>query len=161
MMDIVSGEEDNSTGTVHTPPVDHDKKHTLPVEVTKLDLVADDENEALSQENQDNITVVKSGNNAYRINVAEGKTLNSFVSTNPAQGKAEWIGLVVNTGQETILGLNFNGAALSQTDVEEAESVGVGAGSFVFWVKYENLPMSFVLTDDKDVYDDTTTIIKK
>ncbi len=63
--------------------------------------------------------------------------LNSFASTNPAQGTAKWVGLDLNTGVDDITKLTWNGSVLTVDDVAEAASVGLGAGHIVFWVKVD------------------------
>lgn len=71
--------------------------------------------------------------------------LKTFASTNLAQGSGKWIGLAIDTGESDITNVTYNGNALTQDDVDEAASVGVGAGSFVLWVKAEALPKTIVL----------------
>ena len=68
-------------------------------------------------------------------------TLNTFASTNAAQGSGKWIGLDLDTGLDTIVGVTWGeNYALTQDDVDEAASVGLGAGHIVFWTKAEDLP---------------------
>ena len=59
--------------------------------------------------------------------------MKTFASTNEAQGSAKWIGLDIATDLETIVGATWNGSELTQADVDEAASVGLGAGHIVFW----------------------------
>ncbi len=67
--------------------------------------------------------------------------MNSFASTNPAQGSGKWIGLDLNTGLDTIVGSTWGDSyELTQEDVDEAASVGLGAGHIIFWTKAEDLP---------------------
>ena len=61
--------------------------------------------------------------------------MNSFASTNASQGSGKWVGLDINTGLPTIVGATWNGSELTQADVDEAASVGLGAGHIVFWIK--------------------------
>ncbi|MBO7079821.1 MAG: hypothetical protein J6W64_08455 [Bacilli bacterium] len=61
--------------------------------------------------------------------------MNEFASTNPSQGTHKWIGVDINTGLDTIVGATWNGYALTQDDVDEAASVGLGAGHIIFWTK--------------------------
>ena len=63
--------------------------------------------------------------------------MNEFASTNPAQGSAKWIGLDLDTGLDTIVGATWNGYTLTEDDVAEAASVGLGAGHIIFWAKAE------------------------
>ena len=67
--------------------------------------------------------------------------MNSFASTNPAQGSGKWIGLDLNTGRDTIVGSTWGDSyELTQEDADEAASVGLGAGHIIFWTKAEDLP---------------------
>ena len=81
------------------------------------------------------MTVSQNGNNI----VIKGSldSLNTFASTNPAQGEAKWIGLDLGTNVDDITKLTWNGGALTADDVAEAASVGLGAGHIVFWAKAE------------------------
>ncbi len=63
------------------------------------------------------------------------EALNSFASTNPSQGTAKWIGLDLGTNLDSITELKWNGTQLTEDDVAEAASVGLGAGHIVFWTK--------------------------
>ena len=93
----------------------------------------------MSQANQDAVTVTQNGNT---ITITGSlAALNSFASTNSAQGSGKWIGLDLNTGLSTIVGVTWGDSAeLTQDDVDEAASVGLGAGHIVFWTKAEDLP---------------------
>ena len=93
----------------------------------------------MSQANQDAVTVTQNGNT---ITITGSlAALNSFASTNPAQGSGKWIGLDLNTGLNTIVGATWGDSyELTQDDVDEAASVGLGAGHIVFWTKAEDLP---------------------
>ena len=113
--------------------------------VAKLATVAADINQVESQANQDAITVNNLGNDNYTIEITNGATLNAFESTDPAQGVGEWIGLVIDTGEDSIIGVKFNGYALSAADAAEATSVGVPAGSFVWWIDANALPKTATL----------------
>ena len=113
---------------------------------SKIVTVAPDINQEKSQENQDKLTVTTSGSIISVVVDGGIADLNEFESTNPAQGSGKWIGLVVDTGENDITKVTYNGTALTQADVQEAASVGVGAGSFVLWLKAEStFPKTFVL----------------
>jgi len=116
------------------------------VGVTKLTTVADDANYDDSTANQDAVSVSKSGNAV----TVTGKLdiMKAFTSTTPDQGTHKWVGLVVDTGLSSIVGVSYNGEALTSADVAEAASVGVPAGKFVLWVKADELvsaPKTFTL----------------
>ena len=107
----------------------------------------------MSQANQDDVTVTQDGNTitvSGRVN-----ELNSFASTDPNQGTAKW------TGESDITKVTYNGSALTQADVEDAASVGQGAGKFILWIKAEvvaETPKTFTLgTQGKE--DTTITVI--
>lgn len=101
-------------------------------------------NAALSQANQDMVTITQEGNNIY-IKVNDGETLNSYESTDPTQGEGQWVALAIETGEDDITKVTYNGTPLTAADVADAESMGLPAGSFVLWVKAENLPKVFTL----------------
>ena len=104
----------------------------------KLAVAPNDVNVEASQANQDAIDIVQKDNNI--IVLGNLSALNSFASTNPAQGEAKWIGIDIGTNISDITNLTWNGYALEQADIDEAASVGLGAGHIIFWAKAENLP---------------------
>jgi hypothetical protein len=63
-----------------------------------------------------------------------------FDSNNPAQGIHKWIGLSIGTGLASIIDVIYNGTyALATADVNEATNVGCPAGSFVLWIKCDEV----------------------
>lgn len=110
--------------------------------------------------NQDITNIVQEGNE-ITLSEQDGKQWGEYVSSNPAQGTHEWVGLVIDTGEKDITKVTFNGSALTQADVDEAASVGAGAGKFVLWVKAddtESYPRTITLgTEGKE---DTKFIVK-
>jgi hypothetical protein len=59
------------------------------------------------------------------------------------------VGLIVDTGEASIIGVSYNGTPLSDGDVADANSVGAPAGSFVLWIKSVEAaitPKTFTLT---------------
>lgn len=90
------------------------------------------------------VTITQVDNDIY-IEVEDGKTLNSYTSTDPAQGAGQWVAIFVETGEDDITKVTYNGTYLTAADVADAESMGAPAGSFVLWVKAENLPKTFIL----------------
>ena len=50
--------------------------------------------------------------------------------------------------------MTWNGSELTQDDVDEAASVGLGAGHIIFWAKADQLPRTIVL--GAQGYEDTT-----
>lgn len=64
----------------------------------------------------------------------------AFDSNNPEQGIHKWIGLSIGTGQTSIIDVIYNGTyAFKQVDVDEATTVGCPAGSFVLWIKCDEV----------------------
>lgn len=90
------------------------------------------------------ITVTQEGTNIY-IEVDDGEILNSFESTEPGYGEGQWIALAIETGDTDITKVTYNGEYLTGKDVADAQSMGLPAGSFVLWVKAEELPKIFTL----------------
>lgn len=57
--------------------------------------------------------------------------------------------MVIDTGEDDITKLKYNGYDLTQADVAEAASVGQGAGKFILWIKAEvvaETPKTFTLS---------------
>ena len=64
----------------------------------------------------------------------------AFDSNNPEQGIHKWIGLSIGTGLSSITDVIYNSTyALAQVDVDEATAVGCPAGSFVLWLKCDEV----------------------
>lgn len=112
--------------------------------MSKLVTAPNDVNKELSQANQDMISVIK-GSDTEWVVVGSLEELKSFDSTNPAQGNGKWIGIDIDTGLDTIVGATWNGYTLTQEDVNEAASVGLGAGHIIFWAKAEALPRTITI----------------
>ena len=87
--------------------------------------------------------------------------LKEFASTNSAQGSGKWIGLDLNTGLDTIIGATWGDSyTLTQEDVDEAASVGLGAGHIIFWTKADvikDIPKTIVIA--KESYDSVTLTV--
>lgn len=90
------------------------------------------------------VTITQEGTNIY-IEVDDGETLNSYESTDPTQGEGQWVALAIETGEDDITKVTYNGEYLTAKDVADANSMGLPAGSFVLWVKAEALPKTFTL----------------
>lgn len=86
--------------------------------------------------NQSKLSLTQIGN---QIMVYATEELRTFASTNPSQGEAQWIGFDIDTGLETIEGAMWGPYEMTEDDVAEAASVGLGAGHIVFWGKAEDL----------------------
>jgi hypothetical protein len=86
----------------------------------------------------------------------------AFDSNNPEQGVHKWIGLSIGTGLNSIIDVIYNGSySLTSADVNEATTVGCPAGSFVLWIKAnEVVETPKVITLGKPGYKtETITII--
>ena len=119
----------------------------MQVTASKLATAPNDANKTQSQANQDAVTVTQHGNTITIIGSLNA--LNSFASTNPAQGSGKWIGLDLNTGLDTIVGSTWGDSyELTQEDVDEAASVGLGAGHIIFWTKAEDLPKTIKINGE-------------
>lgn len=99
--------------------------------------------------NQNEALVDKVSDNYYLIEADFGD-LEKYVSTNLSQpGEHYWLGLVIDTGEATIIGSKFNGYAFTEDDVAEADFYRAPKGSFIFWVKLdEYLNRTFILERD-------------
>ena len=115
-------------------------------------------NKEQSQANQDAVTVTQDGSD---ITISGNlSTLNSFASTNAAQGSGKWIGLDIGTDLSSIVGATWDGSELTQADVDEAASVGLGAGHIVFWGKAANLLAGRTITIGAADHEDAVFTIK-
>jgi len=79
------------------------------------------------------VAVNRSGNNITVTGNLED--LIAFPSSNPAQGTHKWLAIDIDTNLDSIVGATWNGSALTQDDVDEAASVGLGAGHIIYWTK--------------------------
>lgn len=68
---------------------------------------------------------------------ADINVLLEYPSSNEAQGTGKWIGIGIDTGKPSILGVSVDNYELQQSDIDEAKAVGLNDGSFVFWFKAE------------------------
>ena len=120
----------------------------MQVTASKLTTAPEDANKTESQANQDAVTVTS---DESTITVKGNlETLNTFASTNEAQGSGKWIGIDIDTGLDSILDVTWGGQSLTQADVDEAASVGLGDGHIIFWVKAEALPRTITLGHEEE-----------
>ena len=120
---------------------------------------ADDPEKSKAQANQDKLALAINGDT---LRMSSTAALESFASTNESQGSGEWIALDIDTGLESIEGLNWcDLAVLDASDVEEAASIGLGAGHIVFWVKADVVAIaSRTITITADGYKPTKMVVK-
>ena len=115
------------------------------VSLLSADDVPNDGNKEKAQYNQSHATITEIEDGVYQI-VAEG--LKSYASTNPAQGTHEWLGIVISTGEDSIIGLTFDGYTCTQADVDDATSVHLSAGDMIFWFKADKGSRNIILGND-------------
>ena len=85
----------------------------------------------------------------------------AYPSSDPAQGTHKWLGLEIKTGVASIVGVKFNDYEFTGDDASEATSVGCQTGSFVLYIKAEDIvetPRVFTLS--KAGYETATITIK-
>lgn len=98
-------------------------------------------NDNLSEDinfNQENIEVSVLPNSNV-IYLTSHEELRTFDSNNPNQGAGKWVGLDIDTNLESIIGIMWNGSPLTEEDVIEAQSVNLGNGHIIFWIKAETI----------------------
>ena len=102
-----------------------------------------------AEANQNAVTITFKGNDIDIVGDVDA--LEAYPSANPAQGTHKWVALLVDTGEDSIIGVKYNGAELTQEDVDEAASVGGKAGEFVLWVKADEVivtPKTFTISKE-------------
>ena len=159
--DDKKAEGETGVHTHETPASEDSPSFYLDVDVDKVAKAPNDVNKEKSQANQNKLSVSTEGN-IYTVKVAGGvNSLNSYESTNPAQGEAKWIGLDINTGEKDITKVTFNGTPLEAADVADADSLGLPKGHFVLWLKAEVVKINpRVITLGTAGKDDTKITIK-
>lgn len=55
-------------------------------------------------------------------------------------GVHKWIGFGIDTDLASIVGVQFNGTALTEADASEASDLGLSAGEFVLYIRAEEAP---------------------
>jgi hypothetical protein len=126
-------------------PESWDMKGTRKIATVNPDMPSADK----AQENQDAVTVSFVGDD---IDIqADVDALNEYASSVASQGTHKWVGLIVNTGEDSIIGVKYNDQELAQADVDEAATIGGGAGEFALWIKADEVvttPKVFTLAKD-------------
>lgn len=82
---------------------------------------------------------------------ADVASMTAFASSVEAQGTHKWLCMVVNTGEASILGVYYGSYAFTATDVAESLAVEGGDGTFVLYLKADEIvnpttPKIFTLT---------------
>ena len=71
---------------------------------------------------------------------ADEDDLEESESSAPGQGTHKWIGLGIGTGLSSVVLVKYNGAQLTEGDVEEAASVGLDQpGEFVLYIRADEV----------------------
>ena len=105
--------------------------------------------EAKFRNNQGLVDSVVVTTNNINVKVTDVSALETWASSNPAQGTHAWIAVDINTGVSDITKLTYNGGALTQADVDEAAAWGLGAGHIILWLKGEDTnPKEITLAGD-------------
>ena len=89
-------------------------------------------------ENHSKVQAVIIGEDVITI-IVDPDELTESQSSDPAQGKHKWLGLEIGTGISDITKVKYNGESLTSADATEAASVGCQEGSFVLYVRAEEL----------------------
>lgn len=97
------------------------------------------EDAAKFEVNQGLVSEVVTTANNINVKVTDVSQLEQWASSNPGQGTHAWIAVDINTGVDDITKLTYNGSALTDADVAEAASWGLGAGHIVLWLKGEEV----------------------
>lgn len=91
--------------------------------------------------NHSKVESVSYGENEINV-VVDIDELIAYPSSNPAQGTHKWLGLEIKTGVNPIAGVKFDNYALTNEDASEAASVGCSEGSFVLYIKAEDIAVA-------------------
>jgi len=89
--------------------------------------------------NHSKVESITCDSNIVTIRVAVDELI-AFDAGTSGQGIHKWLGLSVATGLNTIIGVVYNGSySMIQADVTEATGVGCPEGSFVLWIKCDEI----------------------
>ena len=131
---IVSGAQ-GDTGVKHNDPVGHKQLvgfNSAIIDSSKLTNGSSSDQHI--KENNECIKSISVNGDVATLKV-DMNGLQSYDSSDPSQGKAKWVGLIIETGEKTLENVTYNGVALTAADIADATSVGAPAGAFVLWLK--------------------------
>lgn len=77
--------------------------------------------------------------------------LTESASSEPSQGTHKWLALEIGTGINDITEVKYNGSPLTAQDVSDAQATGCATGSFVLYIKTEEVaetPKAIALSAD-------------
>lgn len=132
---IVSGTDEDANVKKHSVPVGH--KDLVGFKGVKIDskkLTNGSSSDQHIVENNNCIKSISVNGDTATLEV-DMNELKSYNSSNPDQGTAKWVGLIIETGENTLENVTYNGTALTAADIADATSVGAPAGAFVLWLK--------------------------
>ena len=134
---IVSGAQ-GDTGVKHSDPVEHGEHKDLVgfkgVKINSNKLTNGPNSDQHIKDNNECIKSISVNGDVATLKV-NMNGLQSYDSSDPSQGKAKWVGLIIETGEDTLENVTYNGVALTAADIADATSVGAPAGAFVLWLK--------------------------
>ena len=142
---IVSGDQ-GETDVKHSDPVGH--KDIVGFKGVKIDskkLTDGSSSDQFIKENNECIKSISVNGDVATLKV-DMNGLKSYKSSDPSQGEAKWVGLIIETGEDTLENVTYNGTPLTAADIADATSVGAPAGAFVLWLKAD-----FVQTTPKTI----------
>ena len=131
---IVSGAQ-GDTGVKHSDPVGHEEHvgfNSARIDSSKLTNGSSSDQHI--KENNECIKSISVNGDVATLKV-DMAGLQSYDSSDPSQGKAKWVGLIIETGENTLENVTYNGTPLGAADIADATSVGAPAGAFVLWLK--------------------------
>ena len=131
---IVSGDQ-GETDVKHSDPVGH--KDIVGFKGVKIDskkLTDGSSSDQFIKENNECIKSISVNGDIATLKV-DMNGLKSYKSSDPSQGEAKWVGLIIETGEDTLENVTYNGTPLTAADIADATSVGAPAGAFVLWLK--------------------------
>lgn len=128
--------------------------------VLSADNVPKDNNQEAAKANQQAISISNDGL-TYTVS-GDLEALQEYKSTDPTQsGQHKWIGIVIDTGEDDITKVKVDSKALTAKDVQDATDVGASAGSFILWLRAEDVVInSRKLKLSMEHKSDTTITIK-
>lgn len=130
------------------------------VVINKIMTSLADDNQIVSQQNQDLITVTQTENDI--VVSGDLTAMNKFTPTNLDQIEGFWIGLDINTGLPTIVGTKINGTVLTEEDADFAIAYGLHNGHIAYWVNAEDiLEGTTIILESENYYDKTINLCFK
>ena len=134
---IVSGDQ-GETDVKHSDPVGHEEHKDLVgfkgVKIDSNKLTNGSNSDQHIKDNNECIKSISVNGDVATLKV-DMNGLKSYKSSDPSQGEAKWVGLIIETGEDTLENVTYNGTPLTAADIADATSVGAPAGAFVLWLK--------------------------